>query len=97
MSAAFEVRVADDGAYVVHGDLDAHSAATFETALAPAEGTVVLDLSAVPFADSSGLRVILALHRRLEASGGELVIRAPSRRVDRLLTVTGLDDVLNRA
>lgn len=97
MSTALEVRIADDGAYIVHGDLDAHSSATFESALSSAGGTVVVDLSEVPFADSSGLRVILALHRRLEASDGRLVIRAPSRRVDRLLTVTGLDEVLNRA
>ena len=97
MTTALEVNVADDGAYVVRGDLDAHSAATFESALASAAGTVVLDLSEVPFADSSGLRVILALHRRLDADDGKLVVRTPSRRVNRLLTVTGLDGVLNRS
>ena len=95
MSEGLDIVVDDGGAHVVRGDLDAHSAEAFESAMADARGAVVVDHGAVGFADSSGLRVLLGLHRRLEADGGELTIRAASTRVQRVLELTGLDQVLH--
>lgn len=51
---------------------------------------IVLDLAHVGFADSSGLRVLIALGDQLEAAGGSLVIEGMSPAVERLLEITGL-------
>lgn len=96
MDDDLDVTSEGDGVHRVVGDLDAHSAGAFEAAFADIGGDVVLDLSGVGFADSSGLRVVLALHRRLESEGGSLRVGPVSQRVDRLLTLTGLDEVLHR-
>ncbi|MEM9038134.1 MAG: STAS domain-containing protein [Actinomycetota bacterium] len=94
MADGLHLAIDDAGVHVVRGELDAHSADAFEAATATASGAVSMDLGGVAFADSSGLRVLLALHRRLEEDGGELRIVSASDRVQRLLGLTGLDQVL---
>lgn len=83
---------------VLVGDLDVHSAPLVQravaAAVADASGDVVLDLAAVSFVDSSGIGVLIACHKRARNRGSRLVLRAPSRRVARLLAVTMLDRVL---
>jgi len=51
---------------------------------------VVVDLSAVAFIDSSGLRALVVGHKALEERGGSLVVANPSAMAARLLEVTGL-------
>ena len=51
---------------------------------------IVLELGGVEFMDSSGLEVLLSCHSRAEQAGTGLVLRRPSRRVSRLLELTGL-------
>lgn len=82
-----------DGIFVVAGELDAHTASDLETALEPVESDadVVLDLSGLEFMDSSGLRVIISVNRRLVDGGGSLVLRHPSRSVQRILSISGLE------
>lgn len=53
---------------------------------------VVLDLTAVSFVDSSGLRVIIEAGDRLEECDGHLVLEGLSPAVQKLLEVTGLID-----
>jgi anti-sigma B factor antagonist len=77
------------------GDLDLASATAFQTWLDEAVGDsargVVLDLSEVPFIDSSGLRVVLDLSRRLREQQRELAIVAPRGTIAaEVLTLTGL-------
>jgi anti-anti-sigma factor len=78
----------------VDGELDAYSAPALEdlTASLRADGChdLTLDLSQTTFVDSSGLRVLLALHTELSAGPGRLAIQAPSDPVTRLLEITGL-------
>lgn len=80
----------------VSGEIDAHSVSVVDAALADADPTttIVLDLSGVTFIDSSGLRALVAAHKRAQAGGGELVVAGPSEPVLRLLGLTGLDQVL---
>lgn len=52
---------------------------------------VVLDLAGVTFMDSTGLKVLLAVHKRAELSGGRLVLASPTRSVSKVISVTGLD------
>jgi anti-anti-sigma factor len=52
--------------------------------------TVVLDLAAVTFLDSSGIRALLVARQRALACGTQLVLRRPSPPVQRVLALTGL-------
>ena len=56
---------------------------------------LVLDLSRMGFIDSTGLTVIIRAHKRLGCCDGTLVLRSPTRPVARVLTVSGLDQVLD--
>ena len=56
---------------------------------------MVLDLTAVPFMDSSGLGVIVACLKRLREIGGELaLVSPPSSPPTKLLSLTGLDHAI---
>jgi anti-sigma B factor antagonist len=62
----------------------------------PAEA--VLDLTEARFIDSTGLRLILEAHRRLEQLGTAVIVRIPQDGcVPRLLELTGLDAILTVA
>jgi anti-sigma B factor antagonist len=80
----------------VKGELDAYSAPSLEdlgtNLLADGVTEIVLDLAATSFVDSSGLRAILTLHRRIENDRGELALGNPSEPVLRLLEITGLTE-----
>jgi len=54
--------------------------------------TVVLDLSGVPFIDSTGLHLLLAASRNSAAADWALVVR-PSVVVQRLIEVNGTGDL----
>jgi anti-sigma B factor antagonist len=80
----------------VRGELDLYTApALRDRVLAAAdEGQrrLVIDLSGVPFMDSSGLGVIVACLKRLRETGGDLaLVTAPGSPPSKLLSLTGLD------
>lgn len=87
----------EDGRVVVTGEIDAHTAPALAAALEPhlAAGDVDLDLRAVDFMDSSGLRVLIDAHQRCVATGSRLVLHEPSRSVRRIIEVSGLAEHLN--
>lgn len=55
---------------------------------------LALDLSHVGFVDSSGLGVLVAIHRHAASSGGSLVLRSVPPQVQRLFEITRLADLL---
>ena len=55
---------------------------------------LVLDLSDVGFVDSSGLGVLVAVHRHAESKGGGFVVRSAPPQVRRLFEITRLGDLL---
>jgi anti-sigma B factor antagonist len=57
---------------------------------------VVLDLARVEFMGSSGVAAILHARDDLAAAGQDLVLRLPSRAVQRVLDLTGVADLLAR-
>jgi anti-sigma B factor antagonist len=80
----------------VRGELDLYTAPALRDRVlaAAAEGhrRLVIDLSGVPFMDSSGLGVIVACLKRLRESGGDLaLVTAPGSPPSKLLSLTGLD------
>jgi anti-sigma B factor antagonist len=56
---------------------------------------LVADLSAVEFIGSSGLGALVAIRREALAAGGSFRLRDPSRRVLRLLELTGMSQVFD--
>ena len=87
-------RTGDRAVVTVQGELDAYTAPGLEDHIGGLLGEhvseLVLDLAQTGFLDSSGLRALLTVHRRLEASDGRLELREPSEPVLRLLEITGL-------
>ncbi|MEW1752621.1 STAS domain-containing protein [Streptomyces angustmyceticus] len=87
----------DRGAVIlsVTGPLDLDSVAPLDEALqrVAQDGAeqVVVDLSAVTFADSSTINVLI---RAYDALGPALRLAAPSAVLERLFALTGLDTVL---
>lgn len=80
----------------VRGELDAASAPQLEAAFAAAVAgaDLALDLSAVTFIDSSGLRAITAARREAEAGGRSLEVVSASVAVRRIFEMTGLASLL---
>ncbi|MFJ3496673.1 STAS domain-containing protein [Streptomyces sp. NPDC086091] len=56
---------------------------------------LILDASSVECLDSSGITVILGFWRRLEATGGTLILATPDEHVQARLVMLGLDTVLS--
>jgi len=67
-----------------------------EDALRMRPERLVIDLTGCPFADATALALLLEVHRKARRQGGLLVLRSPSPRVLRALTLTGLQNVFTR-
>lgn len=83
---------------VARGEVDAATATTLaerlEEAAAAHPGAISVDLSAVTFIDSSGLRVITVARSQAEAEGRLLVVTEASEAVRRIFAMTGLTALL---
>ena len=90
----------EDGAAVVavRGEVDLYTGPLlWERLLAVIENgpsRVVLDLKEMPFMDSTGLTVMVMAMRRLQGSGGQLILRSPCRMASKLLELTGFSALL---
>ena len=86
---------------VVRGEIDMQTASKLESAIdeviANGARLVTLDLEAVDFLDSSGLRVILAASNKLHELDGQLLLEGASSAVERVLEVTGLIERLRQS
>ncbi len=56
---------------------------------------LVINFEQVEYISSSGLRVLLSLHKKMIANGGELIISKPTEMVLEVFDVTGFADMLN--
>ena len=83
---------------VVSGELDTLGAerllARLDRLLGQGHRSVVLDLSAVTFCDSSGISALVRGHARASAAAGRLRLSAASPQVTRVLEVSGLARML---
>ena len=82
------------------GELDPATAPTLEKAVAglvadESVSHVVLDLSAVSFLDSSGLRALVSSRDQLAARGATMALRRPTANTRRVLDITGLSDAID--
>lgn len=63
-------------------------------AAAHGSGTLVVDMTATRFCDSSGIYTLLAAHKRVQADGGGLLLAISHITVLRVFQITGLDCVI---
>lgn len=76
------------------GEIDPHTTSVLDTAVdeaITAGTTVVLDLGAVSFIDSAGLRSLIRAQRLTTEAGGSLVLRNVRPAAQRIFDITGLD------
>lgn len=54
----------------------------------------VLDMSALKFMDSTGVGVLLGRYKKLKTKGASLLIASPTPTVDKILTISGIYDIM---
>jgi anti-sigma B factor antagonist len=96
-----EIKTEHDGNAIVYrlrGSLDFETAPSLRAALLEAadqgKHDIVVDLSHLEFLDSSGLGALIGAHKRALEHGGRLRLIISAGTIARLLTITGLMDVL---
>jgi anti-sigma B factor antagonist len=89
------------GGLVVHvqGQVDLYVAPDLKVrlldALDRADGRIVVDVTESTFIDSSALSTLFSAHRRARRRGGRVVLVNPSGEIARMLSITGLDAILD--
>jgi len=82
----------------VIGEIDLASSPLVSKELQKRSGRVVVDLRKVDFMDSTGIRLLLAQHERLDQAGGHLrILVGKDQQLTRLLEISGLTDVFDIA
>jgi anti-sigma B factor antagonist len=79
----------------IHGDLDIVSSRELDEHMTRArrqQSRLILDLAGVDFMDTSSLAVIVGHWKKLEASGGTLMLAGARYQYTKTLWVTGLAD-----
>ena len=84
---------------VLEEKLDTHIAPTLKSELVLVSGNgeknIILDLNNVRYCDSSGLSAILVANRLCKNASGTFVLTGLNEAVERLITISQLDTVLN--
>jgi anti-sigma B factor antagonist len=97
VSVELSTRAGDSQVVVVlRGELDVAEAAKVAASLAvvAASGrTVIVDLEALEFIDSSGLAALVHARQHARRAGCDLLLAAPQQQVLRMLAITRLIDV----
>lgn len=92
-------KTADKITAALNGRLDTLAASTCMDELAPAmtylSKEIELDLKQLEYISSSGLRIILALHKQVSSKGGKLSISHVNSDIQKVFHLTGLDGVLS--
>ena len=89
-----------DTLYVrLKGDVDHHSAKFMREEIDREiykyqPSTVIMDLSAVDFMDSSGLGLILGRYTKVNMLGGVLKVANPTERIEDMLLMAGTDKLI---
>ena len=91
---SIRVLIDPDGTVIAEGDIDLAGGPLLDTAILRTEGSspIVIDLAAVDFIDSSGLRSLLSASRRAQGRDTVVILRQPSAGVMKLLSITGTTD-----
>jgi anti-anti-sigma factor len=85
-------RIRDAAVVSLRGDIDLTACQAVQAGLDAARGTgtvLVLDLRAVGFMDTSGLRLVISEQQRAEADGHRFVVVLGPGKVQRLFEIAG--------
>ena len=100
MANIFNVEILRDGENVrtvFTGRLDAINTAkvqqTFEALVDEGERTIIADFTNVSYISSAGIRTFLATQKQLKPVSGEIIIYNPSKFVNNIITISGLDRI----
>ena len=89
----------DAARVLVEGEVDVSNADELrnavDAALALDEPEVTVDLSQVPYIDSTGIGVLVGAAHRAADAGKKLVVASPQKNVARVLGLLGVADDLN--
>ena len=85
----------------VAGEIDLFTAPEFKQRISEpidaGRSTVIVDLTATTFIDSSSLGVLIGAHRRLKLRGGALLVVCENEAIAKTFKITGLDGVFTLA
>lgn len=97
MSVHLDVERNSDCVVTVSGDADLYAAANVEHELLrlveDGRRSIVVDLSDATFIDSTMLRVLLNVSKRLRPGGGELLVVCSEHNIRKIFEITLLDRV----
>jgi len=89
----------DAACVLVEGEVDVSNADELRNAVDAAlvldAPEVTVDLSQVPYIDSTGIGVLVGAAHRAADAGKKLVVASPQKNVARVLGLLGVDDDLN--
>ena len=99
MSAKIEYKPKEIRVFL-DGEIDHHSASLIRVSIDEAilhkkPSMLVLDFGAVSFMDSSGIALILKIHRRMQQSGGRAWIENAEKQPLRVIDASGIDRIVN--
>jgi anti-sigma B factor antagonist len=98
---AIEVSQLAAGTYLValSGEMDIATSpelmSRLSTVRGPAPFHVLVDLSALSFIDSTGIKALVSSATQLESHGGTLVVVAPTQNIRRVFDIVHLSEVLS--
>ena len=102
MSLSIDIRsdaAAGASTVLVSGEVDVSNAdelrAALDQCLASDEGDLTVDLSEVPYIDSTGIGVLVGAAHRAAEKGVRLEVARPQRNVARVLGLLGVTSELN--
>ena len=84
----------------LRGELDHHSAVAIRTQIddmirSKRPKSLNIDMSVIDFMDSSGLGLIMGRYAAMKDIGGELCVTDPSPRVQRIMSLAGMERMIN--
>lgn len=84
--------------FAVKGRLDAVTAPEFETsafsAVDQGDVTILIDMSALDYISSAGLRSVLALMKKLKPLNGRLILFAMQDQVKEVFAISGFSSII---
>ena len=94
-----DIRIAKDGAALaaaLTGSLDTMTAPKLEDALKDLSGVeaLTLDFAGLTYISSAGLRVLLALQKKMTSVNGTMVVRNVCDAIKEVFEMTGFDAIL---
>ncbi|MBD1382142.1 anti-sigma factor antagonist [Metabacillus arenae] len=92
-------RLGENTEVFVAGEIDAYTAPKLREELVPlvdgSKPSLVINLKGVSYMDSTGLGVLVGLFKTVRKNDGDMKLTELSPRLERLFSITGLNDIIN--